>query len=317
MGDPLPALSVVTRFAPSPTGPLHLGHAYAALFAWHAAQAGGGRFLVRLEDIDRQRCRPAFERALFDDLAWLGLDWERPVRRQSEHFADYQAALTRLTALGVVYSCRCSRKDIAAAGQAPHPGEEGGGDGPVYPGTCRPPGQPARRRGQDGEPQALRLDIARAMALTGPLVWHDRAAGPQLATPRRLGDVVLARKDTPTSYHLSVTVDDALQGVTLVTRGVDLFQATHIHRLLQALLALPTPEYHHHPLLVGADGRRLAKRDGATALGALRAAGYTAAQVRDMASGLRPVSTSGANPPSTPDSPDGPGESGHGGSESR
>jgi glutamyl-Q tRNA(Asp) synthetase len=219
-----------------------------------------------------------------DDLAWLGLDWELPVRRQSHHFDDYRAALARLRALGVVYPCRCSRKDIAAAGRAPHPGED-----PVYPGTCRPPatapgptvapGSP----GDVGDPQALRLDVARALALTGPLVWQDRAAGAQQATPERLGDVVLARKDTPTSYHLSVTVDDALQGVTLVTRGTDLFQATHLHRLLQALLELPTPEYHHHPLLLDADGRRLAKRDGALAIGALRAAGHTSAMVRAAA----------------------------------
>jgi len=280
--------SLVTRFAPSPTGLLHLGHAHAALFAWHAARIGGGRFLLRIEDIDRQRCQPAFERRLLEDLAWLGLEWEQPVRRQSEHFDDYRAALARLRARGVLYPCRCSRKDIAAAGHAPHPGEDGVGDGPIYPGTCRP-----TRRSFDpaadlptvdrGEPLALRLDVARALEQTGPLVWHDRAAGPQRAAPERLGDVVLARKDTPTSYHLSVTVDDALQGVTLVTRGADLFHATHIHRLLQALLDLPTPGYHHHPLLTDAGGRRLAKRDGAQAIGALRAAGYTPEMVRNAA----------------------------------
>jgi len=276
-----PPVSVVTRFAPSPTGPLHLGHAHAALFASRAARDGGGRLLVRIEDIDRQRCRADFEAALLDDLAWLGLEWPRPVRRQSEHFADYRAALARLEALGVVYPCFCSRKDIAEAGHAPH---LSGDDGPRYPGRCR--GLAAERQAEliaSGRPYAWRLDAGRALALTGPLCWHDRAAGLQPAEPGRLGDVVLARKDTPTSYHLSVTVDDALQGVTLVTRGTDLFQATHVHRLLQALLGLPVPEYHHHGLRTGADGRRLSKRDGALALGALRAAGRSAAEVRAMA----------------------------------
>lgn len=274
-------MPVVTRFAPSPTGPLHLGHAHAALFAWRAAREAGGRFLVRIEDIDRQRCRPAFERALLDDLAWLGLDWERPERRQSDHFGDYRAALTRLEALGVVYPCFCTRKDIAEAGHAPH---LTGADGPLYSGRCRAlaPDQRAERMAA-GRPYALRLDVARALALTGPLDWRDRAAGLRRAEPDRLGDVVLARKDTPTSYHLSVTVDDALQGVTLVTRGVDLFEATHVHRLLQALLGLPVPEYHHHGLLTGADGLRLSKRDGAKALSALRAAGVSAAEARALA----------------------------------
>ena len=274
-------MTVVTRFAPSPTGHLHLGHAYAALCAWRAATDSGGRFLLRIEDIDRQRCRPGFEADLLEDLAWLGLAWEQPVRRQSEHFADYRAALARLEALGVVDPCFCSRKDIALAGGAPHDSDQ---DGPPYPGRCRGlSAAEAAARIAAGHPCATRFDIAKALALAGPLSWHDRAAGPQAARPERLGDIVLARRDTPTSYHLSVTVDDALQGVTLVTRGTDLFTATHIHRLLQALLGLPTPDYHHHALLTGPDGNRLAKRDGAKTIRALRCAGHSAAEVRALA----------------------------------
>ena len=273
-------MTVVTRFAPSPTGHLHLGHAYAALRAWQAARQAGGRFLLRIEDIDRQRCRPVFELDLCEDLAWLGLDWEMPVRRQSEHFTDYRAALDRLQEQGVVYPCFCSRKDIALAGGAPHAGD----DGPLYPGRCRRrPAAEAAALVAEGRPYATRLDVTKALAVTGPLFWDDRDAGLQRASPQSLGDVVLARRDIPTSYHLSVTVDDALQGVTLVTRGHDLFAATHIHRLLQALLGLPTPDYHHHPLLTGGDGIRLSKRDGAQTLRALRAAGHTPAAVRALA----------------------------------
>lgn len=274
---------VVTRFAPSPTGHLHLGHAHAALFAWHAARQAGGRFLLRIEDIDPHRCRPAFARDLMEDLAWLGLDWEQPVRQQSAHLDDYAAALAKLEALGVIYPCFCSRRDIAQeiarAGHAPH-----GPDGPLYPGTCRAL-SPAERteRQAAGQPYALRLDVARATALVGPLTWRDREAGRMTATPELLGDVVLARKDIPTSYHLSVTVDDHLQGVTLVTRGVDLFHATHLHRLLQALLGYDPPDYHHHRLLTNARGERLSKRDGAQSLRALRAAGHKPAEVRAMA----------------------------------
>ena len=275
-------MTVVTRFAPSPTGHLHLGHAYAALRAWQAARQAGGRFLLRIEDIDRQRCRPAFEQDLLEDLAWLGIAWEQPVRRQSEHFADYRAALDRLQELGVVYPCFCSRKDIALAGGAPHAVD----DGPLYPGRCRAlPAAEAAALVAEGRPYATRLDVGKALAVTGPLCWHDRGAGLQQAAPQALGDVVLARRDTPTSYHLSVTVDDALQGVTLVTRGDDLFAATHIHRLLQALLGLPTPDYHHHSLLTGNDGVRLSKRDGAQTLRALRAAGHTSEAVRVLAGG--------------------------------
>lgn len=269
---------MITRFAPSPTGLLHLGHAHAALFARKAA-GPAGTFLLRIEDIDPARCRPEFEARIYEDLAWLGFDWPRPVRRQSEHMADYRAALERLQALGVTYPCFCSRREIAAATQAPHAGET-----PVYPGTCRPlPRAEAEDRVATGAPYALRLDAAAASRLTGPLTWTDRAGGTIAVDAGRLGDVVLARRDAPTSYHLSVTVDDALQGVTLVTRGLDLADSTHVHRLLQALLGLPEPLYHHHPLLTDPAGRRLAKREGAISLRGLREAGRTPAEVRAAA----------------------------------
>lgn len=280
--------AVVTRFAPSPTGLLHLGHAYSALFSWRLARRAGGRFLLRIEDIDATRCRTDFAEALLEDLAWLGLDWDGPVRRQAQHLADYRAALERLDAAGLVYPCFCTRAairaEIAGAGRAPH-----GPDGPLYPGTCRGLGAVARRRRlAAGEPFALRLDVARAAAQAGPLTWQDAVAGMVSADPLALGDVVLARKDAPTSYHLAVTVDDALQGVTLVARGVDLFAATHVQRLLQALLGLPTPRYHHHPLRTDAAGRRYAKRDQALTLRALREAGRTPAEVRAMAEAGEP-----------------------------
>lgn len=278
-----PAAPIVTRFAPSPTGLLHLGHAYSAWFAWHAAQKAGGRFLLRLEDIDRSRCRPEFEAAIVEDLAWLGLAWETPVRRQSGHFPDYRRALGQLDARGLIYPCFCTRADIAAeinnADAAPH-----GPDGPVYPGTCRHlPWEEAEERKAAGIPFALRLKVDDALAATGPLTWTDLDKGEQRVQAAVFGDVVLARKDTPTSYHLAVTVDDALQGVTLVTRGVDLFAATHIHRLLQALLDLPVPAYRHHGLLTDADGRRFAKRDKALTLRALREAGTSPPEVWAMA----------------------------------
>jgi glutamyl-Q tRNA(Asp) synthetase len=275
-------MRAVTRFAPSPTGLLHLGTAHAALFAARAA-GPGGRFLLRIEDTDRGRCRPEFEAAIYADLAWLGLAWETPVRRQSEHMADYARAIQALQARGVVYPCFCTRAEIAAeiagALSAPH-----GPDGPLYPGTCRRLDDGERReRLAAGAAPAWRLDAGRAASMTGPLTWRDRARGRQRAAPETLGDAVLARKDTPTSYHLAVTVDDALQGVTLVTRGEDLFHATHLHRLLQALLGLPTPEYHHHRVLTGDDGRRLAKRDKALTVAALRDAGHSPAAVRARA----------------------------------
>jgi glutamyl-Q tRNA(Asp) synthetase len=271
---------IVTRFAPSPTGYLHLGHAYSALFACNAARSG--RFLLRIEDIDPARCRPEFDVAIQEDLAWLGLTWDRPLRRQSEHIADYRAALGALDEMGVVYPCFCSRKtiaaEIAAAGGAPH------GPAVIYPGICRGLGAAERQdRIASGVEYALRLNVADALAMTGPLSWRDSAAGWIAARPEMLGDPVIARRDAPTSYHLAVTVDDHLQGVTLVTRGEDLFTATHIHRLLQALLDYAPPDYRHHRLLTGADGARLSKRDGATAIRALREQGKSAEEVLAMA----------------------------------
>lgn len=284
MSQALPTLTT-TRFAPSPTGYLHLGHAHAALFAAHAARADHGRFLVRIEDIDSTRCRREFEKAIFEDLAWLGLVWETPVRRQSEHMADYQAALARLAAMELLYPCFCTRAEIKAeiarAGAAPH-----GPLGTPYPGTCRRLRQADRAvRLADGTTYAIRLDMERAVRAAGPapLVWHDRGRGRQTATPMLAGDIVLARKETPASYHLAVVVDDALQGVTLVTRGEDLFPATHIHRLLQALLGLAVPDYHHHGLLFDQDNRRLAKRTGAESLKQLRERGVLPETARRMA----------------------------------
>ncbi len=270
---------LVTRFAPSPTGLLHLGHAFAALYAWRRAREERGRFLLRIEDIDESRCREEFVAAILEDLGWLGLDWDGNVRRQSRHLEDYRAALGRLEAAGLVYPCFCTRADIARALDAPQ-----GPEGPVYPGTCRAlsDAQRAQKIGE-GSAFALRLDVAKALARTGPLTWTDEAAGTVAADPLALGDVVLARKDAPTSYHLAVTVDDAAQGVTLVTRGADLFASTHVHRLLQALLDLPVPLYRHHRLLTDAGGRRLAKRDRGLTLAALRQSGRTAEQVRAMA----------------------------------
>jgi glutamyl-Q tRNA(Asp) synthetase len=271
---------LVTRFAPSPTGRLHLGHALSAVLGWQIARETGGRFLLRIEDIDLGRCRPEFEAAIYDDLRWLGLDWESPVRRQSEHFAEYGAALDRLDAMGLVYPCFCTRADIeaeiTAAGGAPQ-----GPDGPLYPGTCRRL-TPAEREARQaaGMPFARRLDAQAAAARAGPLEWREDDRGAIPVDPLAHGDVVLARKDIPTSYHLAVTLDDAIQGVTLVTRGQDLFAATHVHRLLQALLDLPSPRYRHHRLVTDANGKRLAKRDGARSLAALRAADADPAAIR-------------------------------------
>ena len=272
----------ITRFAPSPTGYLHLGHAHSALFAARAA-GSGGRFILRIEDIDRTRCKPEFTAAIFEDLAWLGLTWEQPVRKQSKHFYQYRAALDSLRGRGLLYPCFCTRAkiraEIARAGAAPH-----GPEGSIYPGTCRNMNEGERTwRFAAGKPYALRLDVARATAATGPLEWRDRVRGTQRAAPGRFGDVVLARKETPASYHLCVTLDDALQGVTLVTRGEDLFEATHIHRLLQALLDLPVPDYHHHGLIRDDAGKRLAKREQAPTIRARRAAGKTPEAVRTMA----------------------------------
>jgi len=266
--------ATVTRFAPSPTGALHLGHAYAALFAWRAAQNAGGRFVLRIEDLDTGRARAEHERPMLDDLRWLGLAWDEPLLRQSTRGEAYAAALARLDGQGLLYPCFCTRREIqdeiARAGSAPHLVRHGP-DGPLYPGTCRAlPGDEGRARIAAVEAQALRLDIARAAAAAGPLDWLDRGRGRQRATPGLFGDVVLARKDVGAAYHLAVVVDDAHQGITLVTRGEDLFAASHLHRLLQALLGLPVPEWHHHGLVVDAAGRRLAKRDNALSLATLR-----------------------------------------------
>ena len=273
---------IVTRFAPSPTGLLHVGHVYAALFAAVCARQAGGRFLLRFEDIDPVRCRPEFMDDIRHDLRWLGLDWPEPVRCQSHHMDDYQKALDRLNALGVLYPCFCTRREIAAevarAGHAPH-----GPDGVLYPGTCRNISATEREERCAGDPFVLRLDVQKALSLSGPLVWYDREKGEQIAQPELFGDVVLARKDVPASYHLAVTVDDHLQGVTLVTRGDDLFAATHVHRLLQALLGLDVPVWHHHGLLVDDTGRRYAKRDRALTVRSLREAGKTPDEVRAMA----------------------------------
>ncbi|MDZ4868305.1 MAG: tRNA glutamyl-Q(34) synthetase GluQRS [Alphaproteobacteria bacterium] len=274
----------VTRFAPSPTGLLHLGHAFAALFADEAARATGGRFLLRIEDIDTARARPEFEKAIDEDLAWLGLTWERPARRQSEHFADYRVALDALKQRDLLYPCFCTRKEIAAEIAASAAAPQGP-DGPLYPGTCRHLDQAERaRRLTAGDDHAWRLDVARAASACRALTFEESGDVPERGTigaqPEIFGDVVLARKDTPASYHLAVVIDDASQGVTLVTRGLDLLPATHLHRLLQALLGLPVPRYRHHRLITDAAGRRLAKRDQATALRTLRESGVRPEEIR-------------------------------------
>jgi len=282
--------SPVFRFAPSPNGYLHLGHALSALRNFDLARAAGGRFLLRIEDIDAARCRPDYEQAIYDDLAWLGITWEQPVRRQSAHFDEYGAALARLDAMGLVYPSFESRGEIArlvAAREtrAPWPRDPDGA--PLYPGDARalPPSE-RRRRMEAGDPYALRLDMAAAIARTGALSWGETGAeseaGSVAAAPQMWGDVVLARKETPTSYHFAVVVDDARQGVTHVVRGQDLFWSTSVHRVLQALLDLPAPSYHHHRLILDAEGKKLSKSTRATALRALREGGATAADIRRM-----------------------------------
>ncbi len=264
-----------TRFAPSPTGHLHLGHVFSAVQAWRLAARTGGQFLLRIEDIDGARCKAEFTKAIFEDLTWLGLQWELPVRCQSAHFADYAAAMNKLRESDLIYPCFCTRADIARSADAPH-----GPDGAIYPGTCRHLGEDARAAKKlSGAAFAWRLRMDKAAGLHPALAWHDVRAGQQHARPDIFGDIVLARKETPTSYHLSVTVDDALQGVTDIVRSVDLFDATHVHRLLQACLGLPVPRYHHHDLVLDENGKRLAKRTQATTLRALRAAGYTPAEL--------------------------------------
>ena len=268
-------MSITTRFAPSPTGALHLGHVHAAVFARQRARDAGGRFLLRIEDTDVLRCRPAFTRAILEDLAWLGLEWDGPVRMQSGHFAEYAAVLDDLRRRELAYPCFCSRADVLRAVTAPH-----GPEGAVYPGTCR---HLVRAVGAEriasGEPHAWRLDIARALAWTGALSFFEEGRGRLPCNPLAFGDVVLGRRDAPASYHLSVTHDDAVQGVTLVTRGEDLLAATSVHRLLQALMEWPEPAYAHHALLAGPDGRRLSKRDGALAVAKLRADGWAPSEV--------------------------------------
>ncbi|HEX8056068.1 MAG TPA: tRNA glutamyl-Q(34) synthetase GluQRS [Novosphingobium sp.] len=250
----------MTRFAPSPNGSLHLGHAYAALIAHDLARARGGHFQLRIEDIDGTRSRPELVEEEMADLAWLGLGWDGETVRQSARLDSYAAAGERLKAMGLLYPCQCTRAEIAAAASAMGP------DGPVYPGTCR-------HRDVDPAGAAWRLDMARAATLAGPLEWVDEIAGPQRAAPELFGDVVLLRRDAPASYHLAATLDDAADGVTLVTRGLDLFAASHVHRLLQALLGLPVPTWHHHGLLLEPDGRKLAKRRGSPSLADRRHAG--------------------------------------------
>ena len=275
-------MSIITRFAPSPTGLLHLGHAFAALTAWRRAREAGGRFLLRVEDLDPERCRPEFAAAFEQDLAWLDLDWDGPVRVQSAHMAEYAAALARLDALGVLYPCFCTRADIQrAASHAPH-GPDGAA---LYPGTCRSlsPSECAARLVR-GDAHAVRLDIAAALAqVPEPLVYEEEGCGAVRCDLAAFGDAILARKDVPASYMLCATHDDALQGVTLVTRAEDLRPATSLQRLLQALLGWPAPRYAHHPLLLGADGKRLSKRGGAPSLRAMRESGIPAAEVRARA----------------------------------
>lgn len=282
----------VFRFAPSPNGYLHVGHALSALVNFEMAKVVGGRLLLRIEDIDTARCRPEYEAAIYEDLAWLGLTWEQPVRRQSEHFDDYRAALAKLEALGVVYPSFESRAEIARLvaereRQALWPRDPDGA--PLYPGDARSLSESERRRLIDaGKPYALRLDMATAIARAGRLSWTETGAGPSgeigtvPAQPRQWGDVVLARKDLPTSYHLAVVLDDARQGVTDVVRGQDLFWATSVHRLIQTLLGLPAPRYHHHRLIRDSDGQKLSKSSRATALRELRNAGAGPGDIRRM-----------------------------------
>lgn len=267
-----------TRFAPSPTGDLHRGHAYSALTAFEAARAVGGRFVLRIEDIDTTRCRPEFEASILEDLSWLGLGWETPVRRQSDHFDDYRAALAKLEADGLLYRCFRTRGELARAiASAPH-----GPMAEVFRGAALPPGEEAAKLAA-GEPFAWRLSLDAAAAKLGGfgrLGFTDERLGDFELRPELGGDAVLARKDAAVAYHLAVTVDDALQGVTHVIRGEDLLEATHTQRLLQALLDLPTPLYRHHPLLAGPDGKRFAKRDRAETLRSLRERGMSAAELR-------------------------------------
>lgn len=299
---------LVFRFAPSPNGLLHLGHAYSALLNFELARRTGGRFLLRIEDIDATRCRPEFETAIHEDLGWLGIRWEEPVRRQSEHLAAYREALRRLSETGLLYPAFMSRAEIAAATR--EPGWPRDPDGaPLYPGSDRSlPEAERRRRIERGDPYALRLDVTAAATLIGQLSYSEigPGGGPPADVPADLlawGDVVIARREIPTSYHLAVVLDDALQGITHVVRGTDLRAASAVHRALQCLLRLPAPVYLHHRLIVGADGRKLSKSARDTGLAALRQAGVTAAEVRRLVgieSDVAAIVASGAFAPSSP-----------------
>lgn len=280
---------IVTRFAPSPTGYLHMGHAFAAIVAHDRAKAAGGRFLLRIENIDAARCRAEYEEAIFEDLAWLGLEWETPVLRQSARGGAYRAVLKRLDEMGLLYPCFCTRKkiaeEIARAAEAPHRMALGP-DGLLYPGTCRALSASERKERMARETYALRLDVAKAAARTGPLTFEEKGAGPKgergtiAADPMLFGDIVLARKAMAGAYHLAVVSDDACQGVTLVTRGNDLFAATHVQRLLQALLDLPVPDYAHHRLILDEQSRKFSKRDRAMTLRTLREESATPQDIR-------------------------------------
>ena len=282
----------VFRFAPSPNGYLHLGHALSALLNAEMARAKAGRLLLRIEDIDAARCRPEYEVAIYEDLAWLGLKWEMPVRRQSEHYGDYQVALARLEAMGLVYPAFESRAEVARLvsereAVAPWPRDPDGA--PLYPGSAKNISAAERKHRIDaGEPYALRLDMQAALGRVGALTWAETGAGPAgetgriAAKPAVWGDVILARKETPTSYHLAVAIDDAMQGVTDVVRGCDLFHATGVHRLLQALLGLPQPRYHHHRLILDAHGNKLSKSTQSTGLSELRALGVSPGEIRRL-----------------------------------
>jgi glutamyl-Q tRNA(Asp) synthetase len=279
----------VFRFAPSPNGYLHLGHALSALRNADRSQAAGGRLLLRIEDIDEARCRPEYESAIYEDLAWLGLAWERPVRRQSEQYEDYRATLAKLDDIGLIYPSFESRAEIArlvAEREAQDPWPRDPDGVPLYPGAAKAMAPAERARRMAAEPYALRLDMAAALKHAGPLTWEEIGAGPDgetgivEANPAIWGDVILARKETPTSYHLAVVVDDAAQGVTEVVRGRDLFHATSVHRLLQTLLGFPAPRYHHHSLILDAGGTKLSKSTLATGLRELRARGASATDIR-------------------------------------
>ena len=279
---------VVVRFAPSPNGLLHLGHAYAAMVAHDYARDRGGRFRLRIEDIDSGRSRSEFVAAILEDLRWLGLDWDGDVIFQSERLDSYAAAADRLKAMGLLYPCFCSRAELRQA-------QENGSqpDGPVYPGTCRKLKPDLARKRAETEPHSWRLDNAKAMAVTGPLHWLDERHGPQACRPERLGDVILVPKEMPVAYHLAVTLDDARDGITHVVRGHDLFTATHVHRLLQALLDLPTPVYFHHPLLRDEPGQKLAKSRDSASLSVLRLAGQDGHKLlQTLRRGIFPVGIS-------------------------